>query len=166
MWVTYSHQIAGLPHSCPGLKILDIANNKLHSLRGVSNFACLEDVWANTNELVDIDSVLAELVLLPKLDTIYLNFNKWSHPLPKEEMEASSSAIANSIASESCVPVGWSLHYPIARGTVLTKAEYKAAVLARLPNLVQLDDSYLWDFDAFTLSCIRHPMCPDLWFLL
>jgi|EP01049_Picozoa_sp_SAG25_P003030 hypothetical protein len=44
--------LEGLPITAPALTILDVASNRLPSLCGVSAYAALEDVWANTNAMV------------------------------------------------------------------------------------------------------------------
>ncbi|XXQ36964.1 Protein phosphatase 1 regulatory subunit 7 [Plasmodiophora brassicae] len=67
--------------SCDGLGTLinlvtlDISANRIERLTGIGRLKMLEELWANQNQLTDIDEVLSELRQLPQLQTVYLEWN-------------------------------------------------------------------------------------------
>lgn len=62
--------------SLVNLKILDISNNRIKSLDGLRTLTTLTDLWANENQIEDLDEVEAALKATAGcLETVYLRGN-------------------------------------------------------------------------------------------
>ncbi len=62
--------------SLVNLKILDISSNRIKSLDGLRTLTTLTDLWANDNQIEDLDEVEAALrTTAGSLETLYLRGN-------------------------------------------------------------------------------------------
>ena len=58
------------------LKILDIASNRIKSLKGIETLTNLTDLWANDNAIESMDDIESELKQIAStLETVYLRGN-------------------------------------------------------------------------------------------
>uniref|UniRef100_A0A8H7N7F3 U2A'/phosphoprotein 32 family A C-terminal domain-containing protein n=1 Tax=Bionectria ochroleuca TaxID=29856 RepID=A0A8H7N7F3_BIOOC len=59
----------------PKLRVLDISNNKVSSLKGLGGLKELEEVWASYNLIADFGDVEKELKDKENLNTVYFEGN-------------------------------------------------------------------------------------------
>ena len=73
----------------PELKILDVSNNRLSNVAGISSLQQLEDLWLNDNQILELNDVNAELDgCRSTLTCVYLSCNPATrnNPLYKQQM--------------------------------------------------------------------------------
>ena len=57
------------------LRTLDVGNNQITAIEGISHLTELEEFWASYNLIPDLSALDAELRVLPSLETVYLEGN-------------------------------------------------------------------------------------------
>jgi len=75
--------------SMPELQILDVSNNQLSTVSGLSSLQKLQDLWLNNNQILELDTLNAELDgCRSTLTCVYLTCNPATrnNPLCKQRM--------------------------------------------------------------------------------
>ncbi|KAJ0406265.1 hypothetical protein P43SY_007053 [Pythium insidiosum] len=134
------------------LRVLDLSHNRLTTTRGLlsagngQGLEALEELVLRRNQLSDIDAVAS----LPRLTTLDVAYNRLTtldvleHATRLQRLDASCNALASVNALNALIPLPL-LQSVVLRGCPLVASEastvfYRARVLRRLQQLVELDD--------------------------